>query len=203
MISLEQIRKTQQDRPVLNNINISFSDNQHYVIVGESGSGKTTLLNIIAGYEQADKGLITVDKGSRIEYLFQDTLLFSNISVRENMFIKWFGLCHDLDQNDFEKNSKHALELFSVGHFADSKVHSLSGGEKRRVELAQIFLSSPDILLLDEPTANLDAENKKKIIEIIHKNFQHTIVILVSHDDPKFFHDYVLLKLKEGKLYNG
>lgn len=202
MILLEQILKAPQGRVILNNIDLSFVDRQHYVVIGESGSGKTTLLNLIAGYEQPDAGSIRIDKRSRIEYLFQDTLLFSNISVKENMMIKWFGQHRSTDQDEFEENSKRALALFSVDHFADSKVYSLSGGEKRRVELAQIFLSDPDILLLDEPTANLDVENKKFIVEMIHKNFRNTIVIVVSHDDQNFFQNYVLLKLQEGKLYN-
>ena len=202
MILLEQIPKAQQGRVILNNIDLSFADRQHYVIIGESGSGKTTLLNLIAGYEQPDAGSIRIDKRSRIEYLFQDTLLFSNISVKENMMIKWLGQHRSADQDEFEENSKRALALFSVDRFADSKVYSLSGGEKRRVELAQIFLSDPDILLLDEPTANLDVENKKFIVEMIHKNFRNTIVIVVSHDDQNFFQNYVLLKLQEGKLYN-
>lgn len=84
MILLEQILKAQQGRVILNNIDLSFADRQHYVIIGESGSGKTTLLNLIAGYEQPDAGSIRIDKRSRIEYLFQDTLLFSNISVKSS-----------------------------------------------------------------------------------------------------------------------
>lgn len=202
MIKLEAITKKRQNRTILNDLTVEFLDRHHYVILGESGSGKTTLLNLIAGYDTADIGTIETDENSKIEYLFQDSLLFSNITVKENMLIKWTSRNPNAIKEDFEEKSKHALRLFSVEQFYDSKVHSLSGGEKRRVELAQIFLSQPDILLLDEPTANLDSENKKSIIEIIQKNFKNTIVILVSHDSKKYFQNYTFLYLRGGKLNN-
>lgn len=201
MIKLNQIKKSKSDRVILSGISVTFFDNQHYVVFGESGSGKTTLLNIIAGYEQADEGTINIEKANKIEYLFQDNLLFSNISVKYNMFIKWASSNKTINQEEFEEKCINVLKLFSIEQFMDTKVYTLSGGEKRRVELAQIFLSEPDILLLDEPTANLDSNNKKFIIEIIEKNFKNTIVILVSHDDRKYFSNFKLLNLKEGGLY--
>lgn len=201
MIELNQIKKCRFDRVILNSINVTFLDNQHYVILGESGSGKTTLLNIIAGYEQADKGNINIEKEAKIEYLFQDNLLFSNISVEHNMLIKWLSNNKITSKKEFEEKCMDALKLFSIEQFVNSKIYTLSGGEKRRVELAQIFLSKPNILLLDEPTANLDSNNKGFIIDTIRKNFKNTIVIIVSHDDKKYFSNFKLLNLKEGGLY--
>lgn len=199
MIKLNNIRKIRQGRIVLNDINFSFDDKQHYVIFGESGSGKTTLLNIIAGYEKSDSETSKIINGNNLEYLFQDDLLFSNITVKENMLIKWISKYSNIRQ--FEENYIQALKLFSMDKFANEKVYTLSGGEKKRVELAQIFLMNPDIVLFDEPTTSLDSDNKRFIIEAIQNNFKDSIVILVSHDEKKYFNNFILLKLKNGGLY--
>lgn len=198
MIKLNNIKKIRKNRTVLNDINFAFNDKQHYVIFGESGSGKTTLLNIIAGYEKSDSGTLKIINGKNLEYLFQDNLLFSNITVKENMLIKWASKYQNVKQ--FEENYMQALKFFSMDNFAKEKVYTLSGGEKKRIELAQIFLMKPDIILLDEPTASLDSDNKKFIIKVIEKNFQDAIVILVSHDEKKYFNNFTLLELRNGGL---
>ena len=197
MIKLNHIRKVRQNRIILDDIDFSFKDKQHYVIFGESGSGKTTLLNIIAEYEKADSGTLEIEKERNLEYLFQDNLLFSNITVKENMLIKWESVNQNIDE--FEKEYTFALKLFSMEKFANEKVYTLSGGEKR-VELAQVFLMKPDIVLFDEPTSSLDSDNKRFIIEAIEKNFRNSIVILVSHDEKEYFRNFTLLELKRGRL---
>lgn len=198
MIKLNHIRKARQNRIILDDIDFSFNDKQHYVIFGESGSGKTTLLNIIAGYEKADSGTLEIEKDRNLEYLFQDNLLFSNITVKENMLIKWESVNQNLDE--FEKEYTYALKLFSMEKFVNEKVYTLSGGEKKRIELAQVFLMKPDIVLFDEPTASLDSDNKHYIIQAIEKNFRNSIVILVSHDAKEYFRNFTLLELKKGRL---
>ncbi|MFQ9191431.1 MAG: ATP-binding cassette domain-containing protein [Clostridium sp.] len=198
MIKLNHIRKVRQNRIILDDIDFSFKDKQHYVIFGESGSGKTTLLNIIAEYEKADSGTLEIEKERNLEYLFQDNLLFSNITVKENMLIKWESVNQNIDE--FEKEYTFALKLFSMEKFANEKVYTLSGGEKKRVELAQVFLMKPDIVLFDEPTSSLDSDNKRFIIEAIEKNFRNSIVILVSHDEKEYFRNFTLLELKRGRL---
>ena len=198
MIKLNHIRKVRQNRIILDDIDFSFKDKQHYVIFGESGSGKTTLLNIIAEYEKADSGTLEIEKERNLEYLFQDNLLFSNITVKENMLIKWESVNQNIDE--FEIEYTFALKLFSMEKFANEKVYTLSGGEKKRVELAQVFLMKPDIVLFDEPTSSLDSDNKRFIIEAIEKNFRNSIVILVSHDEKEYFRNFTLLELKRGRL---
>ena len=114
------------------------------------------------------------------------------------MFIKWESKYKDLVK--FEVEYLNALKLFSMEQFADKEVFTLSGGEKKRVELAQIFMMKPDIVLFDEPTTGLDCDNKKYIVDMIGKVFKDSIVILVSHDEKKYFSSYKLLKLDSGGL---
>ena len=120
MIKLNNIKKIRKNRTVLNDINFAFNDKQHYVIFGESGSGKTTLLNIIAGYEKSDSGTLKIINGKNLEYLFQDNLLFSNITVKENMLIKWASKYQNVKQ--FEENYMQALKLFSMDNYSGSVV---------------------------------------------------------------------------------
>ena len=114
------------------------------------------------------------------------------------MLIKWESVNQNIDE--FEKEYTFALKLFSMEKFANEKVYTLSGGEKKRVELAQVFLMKPDIVLFDEPTSSLDSDNKRFIIEAIEKNFRNSIVILVSHDEKEYFRNFTLLELKRGRL---
>lgn len=198
MIKLNNITKKRQSRVILDNISTTFEDKQHYAIFGESGSGKTTLLNIIAGYEQSDSGTLEIDNEATIEYLFQESLLFSNITVKENMLLKWLAKSDDLDT--FETEYIKALQLFGMEKFASEKVDALSEEEKKHVELCQVFLMKPQIVLFDEPVSSLDSDNKSLIINAIHNNFIDSIVIMVCHEETKYFDDFTLLSLKKGRL---
>src|SRR5690554_1349874 len=94
IIKLNNITKNYNGKTLLDKIDFEFNGDNIYIIRGESGSGKTTLLNIIAGYINTDDGIVEVDPSIKIGYLFQDEMLFSNLSVKENMFIK-FCLVHN------------------------------------------------------------------------------------------------------------
>ncbi|MBE3594152.1 MAG: ABC-F family ATP-binding cassette domain-containing protein [Candidatus Carbobacillus altaicus] len=206
MIILDEATKTIGGRTLLYRVNFTFEAHGRYVIYGPSGIGKTTLLNLIAGYDTLSGGRIIVQEGAQIQYLFQESLLFSNLSVEENMRIKWLSRKQAEDNgNTFQNRIRAALATFfsHVDGILSQKIYTLSGGERRRVELAQVVLSTPDILLLDEPTANLDPENKIHMIRMIGEAFPKTTHIIVSHDDHSFFEGYRHLKLREGTLVDA
>lgn len=192
MIKLNNITKKRQSRIILDNISIAFEDKGHYVIFGENG---TTLLNIIAGYEKADSGTFTIGNESTVQYLLKESLLFSNITVKENMLLKWLAKSDDLEA--FETECKKALELFKMEKFASEKVDTLSEEEKKRIELCQVFMMKPQIVLIDEPVSSVNSDNKALIINAIHNNFIDSIVIMTCHEEAKYFDDFTLLSLKE------
>jgi molybdate transport system ATP-binding protein len=142
-------------------------------VFGPSGSGKTTLLNVIAGLERAsgriqlgDVVLQDTEAGSflaperrGVGYVFQDALLFPHLSVRENL-----GFAERLRSKTSSITMDRVIDLLDLGAIVDRSPRDLSGGERQRVALGRALLSSPDLLLLDEPLASLDIGLKDRII---------------------------------------
>lgn len=198
MITLNNVTKTMDQKLILDHINFKFENKKNYIIKGESGVGKTTLLNIIFGYLAPDIGTVDITPSCKIEYLFQESLLFSNLTLKENLEIKYWGIKNTLVKNDFKYYIEEMLLLFSLHDLENKKISMLSGGERRRLELLQCLMSEPDILLLDEPTANLDYNNKCNIMKILYNNFNQTLKIIVSHDE-EILEEYEILELcKDG-----
>lgn len=198
MLKLTNVTKNFNGKKILNHVHFEFKDGNIYVIRGESGSGKTTLLNIIAGYIHADEGEVERAGDLKIEYLFQDDMLFSNLTVQENLYIK-YAVLHP-DAAGFEKTAHDVLRSFHIIDLIDRKVSMLSGGEKRRVQLANVFMSNPDIVLMDEPTSKLDAKNRKSILDAITHAFRNKLVIIVSHENDQMPSNSIHLKLVNGSL---
>ena len=199
-ISLCNAVKVFSGKDILKNINFEFKKGCNYFLKGESGAGKTTLLNILAGLEPLDRGTVVSNSNITIEYLFQDILLFSDLTVAENLFIKW-NSSNNTDKDTIVPLMINVLEKVGISpQTSQQKVNLLSGGERRRVQLAQILLSSPDLVLLDEPTANLDNENKVEIMRVINTVFNHSIKIIASHDLERIPLGYTILNLEHGEL---
>ncbi|MEM0489682.1 MAG: ABC transporter ATP-binding protein [Ignisphaera sp.] len=182
---------------VLKNINIYVYRGEIVCIHGPSGAGKTTLLKILAGLERPDQGEVIVDgynlsmldedglaalRSNVIGYIPQDYGLIDEFNVYENMEIPLMiaGL------SEYERRSRISslLEYMGLKGKENIKVKLLSGGEKQRVAIARALTIAPSLLLADEPTANLDWDNAKKVLELmnrISKDFE-TSIIIVSHD---------------------
>lgn len=175
----------------INNINFKVKHRSLFVIMGESGSGKTTLLNIISGLTKPQKGKIIFNralfrkKSPKISYLHQDFSLF-DASIAENVA---FGI----EKNNINSEKLiRALKDSEIFTYVDSLSNgiyenigengfSLSGGQRQRIALARALYFEPDILLLDEPTSSLDAENEMKIIKTILKLSQKITIIMSTH----------------------
>ncbi|MBG9792199.1 ArsR family transcriptional regulator [Paenibacillus dendritiformis] len=202
MSSLRLINISKQfgKKLLLDGIDFEFHAGRIYIIRGESGSGKTTLLNIIAGYIEADTGRLEMPPNAKIEYLFQDEMLFSNLTTKENMYIKYSAL--NRDDAGFLPLAEGTLARFNILDLADRKISMLSGGEKQRVQLASILISDPDIILMDEPTSKLDLPNKKTIYEAIMSVFHQKLVIIVSHENNRLIDASINLTLEHGRLHD-
>ncbi len=201
MVKLVDVSKHLNRTCILKQCSFHFEAGCKYAISGRNGVGKTTLLNMIAGYQKPDTGKLLLST-QNFQYLFQETLLFSNLTVDENMKLRYFGKCKH-PGSDLDQLIGQALQRFQLSGFAPRKVFELSGGEKRKVELAQLFLFSPDILLLDEPTAGLDHESKLDMAGLIGQNFGDKTVIAVSHEDTQIFDGYTKINFMEGGLTYG
>lgn len=170
------------------------------MLLGPSGGGKTTLLNCIAGLERPDAGRIVVngrvlvDSSSRIDlpasrrelgYVFQDLALFPHLTVEQNVE---YGIMN-LPAGHRRKRMMTMLESFRIAHLIGRRPSEISGGERQRTALARALVTSPCLLLLDEPLAALDAATKSKILDDLRIwNGAHEIPILyVTHSPAEAF----------------
>ncbi|WP_095053680.1 molybdenum ABC transporter ATP-binding protein [Pseudomonas sp. Irchel s3b2] len=182
-------------------------------LYGHSGSGKTTCLRCIAGLEQAEQGFIQVndeiwqDSDKRIfvpphkralGYVFQEASLFPHLSVRANLE---FGL-RRIPRQQRRVDMAHATELLGIGHLLGRDPQNLSGGERQRIGIARALLTSPKLLLMDEPLAALDSQRKNEILPYLQRLHDELDipVLYVSHsqDEVARLADHLVL-LSNGK----
>lgn len=199
-ITLENISVSFGSASILRNINYSF-ENGIYLISGRSGVGKTTLLNLIKGYIKPDNGHI-YKKDAQIAYLMQETLLFNNLTVRENILLK--SAPNYQSAESIDNVLEYMRDIGLPVEFIDKKVSMLSGGQKRRLELALLSLEKSDVILLDEPVANLDPESIEKVALYIEKVLSpHRTIIISSHIYMNFQRKVERLILEGGNLFNA
>lgn len=192
--------------------NIDINKGEIVGILGESGSGKSTMLRIIAGLEEAYKGSITI--GDKVVYnndyfvepekrgigmVFQDYALFPHMTVAKNIM---FGL-KKMNKADKEKRMIEMLELVNLVEYKDKYPHELSGGQQQRIAIARALSPNPNILLLDEPFSNLDANLQEKIRTELKEIIQKAKItcIFVTHDinDARALGDKAVI-LDKGKI---
>lgn len=171
----------------LQDISLEVKTNEFVSILGHSGCGKTTLLNLIAGFEQPTSGRIECagkevkEPGAERAMVFQDYALFPWLTVRDNIA---FGLnIKGIDSATINQKVDHFANLVGLGAFVESYPHQLSGGMRQRVSIARAFAVDPTVLLMDEPFAALDAQNRammqKEMIRILAE--ESKTVVLVTH----------------------
>lgn len=180
MIDMQGVSFRRGTRAILTDLSYSFERSRVYVVRGPSGTGKTTLLNLLAGYLTPDAG--TIVRQGKVEYLMQEELLFSALSARDNLRVRALGSKPTLDEPGVDAEIDRALLDFGLEGRADDAVSSLSGGERRRVELAGMMLANPEIVLLDEPAANLDPANAERVYSAIWRTCADRTVVVVTHE---------------------
>src|SRR5450759_1904868 len=191
----------------LTDINLEVSDGQYYVLLGRSGSGKTQLLELIAGLEHPDRGTIMLDdlditrqriQDRKVGIVFQDYAVFPHMTVFGNIAYPLKARKED-KKYIVEKVEKAAISM-NIKHILDRSTEKLSGGELQRVALARTLITSPRLLLLDEPLSSLDTSLKddlKRLLRNLNKGGQ--TIIHVTHD----YGDAISLAKRVGVIHNG
>ena len=184
---LNGLEKSFADQVVLRDISVTVEPGEILVLLGPSGSGKTTLLRLIAGFEQPDEGQILVSdedvtplppEKRNFGMVFQHYALFPHLSVAGNVA---FGLeSRGVPREQRASRVSEVLPLVDLGGFEERRVQEISGGQQQRVALARALAPDPRLMLLDEPTNNLDPQSKDALLQalVIYTG----TVILVSHD---------------------
>lgn len=185
MIRFENVTKSFEHK-VIDDLSFEIKNGERFGIFGKSGIGKTTLINLILGLEKADSGNIYKDF-SKASVIFQEDRLIDEISAFDNLKIV----------ND---NARLIEETLRILNILDLKtpIAKFSGGMKRRVAIARALVFDGDILIMDEPFAGIDEENKNIAIDLIKKKFAGKTIILVSHDKDDMAKFDILL---ENVLY--
>ena len=210
MIKLEHIKKKFDDKVILDDISLELEDTGLVVIKGETGSGKTTLLNIISGLDKCSSGKIYYDnkiiknknlyRKENISIVFQEFYLLDDLSVYDNLV--YYCYLHDMnDKKEIDYRVNTVLKTLKIHKYKKKLVKELSGGEKQRVAISRILLFKTKIIILDEPTSNLDYENSKFMMDIFKRLAKESLVILVSHNiDLAYNFADKIYELKGGKL---
>jgi iron(III) transport system ATP-binding protein len=185
-------------RVIVNDLCLTLQPGHIGCLLGASGCGKSTVLRAIAGFEPVRHGSIRLDgavlssaaastapEARRVGMMFQDYALFPHLNVQRNV---GFGLRRmPADQRD--ARVRKMLEMVGLTHAADSYPHELSGGQQQRIALARALAPSPDLLLLDEPFSNLDADARERLAFEVRDILQETghTALLVTHDQAEAF----------------
>ncbi len=220
MIQIREISKSFKQKNetfhALKNINITIKDGELVVLKGVSGSGKSTLLNIIASVMKPTSGEVLVNgenivslsdihssnyRKKQIGFITQSFHLFDELSVKENLLPPL--VIQNLSSTEIEEKIQNALKIANISHKENQKVSTLSGGEKQRTIIARAIVNDPNIILCDEPTANLDRENSLVFIESMKRLKQDCKTIIISTHDQIFdnlaFIDRTI-SIKDGEI---
>lgn len=196
ILTLSNVSKSFGTQTVLKGLSLDVADGEFLAVLGSSGSGKTTLLRLIAGFDEPDSGEISISgklvaaknifvaaEARKVGYVPQDAALFPHLSVFENVA---FGL-KGLSKAARVDRVRELLKLVSMESFENQSATELSGGQKHRIALARALAPEPELILLDEPFAALDAELRTRIREEIKQVLDKvsSTTILVTHDQEE------------------
>ena len=199
----------------LQSVDLSLAEGEFVGLVGPSGSGKTTLLNIIGGLDSATHGSVNVlDKSientshneraeirrKNMGFIFQSYNLLPVYTVYENVELPL--ILNNVEKTDRVKKVTQAIEWVGLQDKINSKPAQMSGGECQRTAIARAIVHEPALLLADEPTANLDAENSHNIMKILSKlnTEMSTSFVFATHDEKIMGYLKRIIHLEDGKI---
>lgn len=215
-IRVENIEKafnkhSRNTNKVLKSVTFELPEKGLVAIFGKSGSGKTTLLNIIGGLERADSGRVYIDgvntsgridriRNEKIGFIFQNYYLEKGYTISEILHNQ-MRIAGFKDLEEIHRRTSEALKLVDMERFKNKLGDSLSGGQMQRVAIARAIVKGSDVILADEPTGNLDAENTIKIMDILKEISKDKLVVVVTHEISlikKYADSHI--KLVDGEL---
>jgi len=186
-----------------------------FFIVGPSGSGKTTLLSIVSGILRPNSGTVIIDnvdiwklepdqiaqfRLNKVGFVFQDYHLFPRLTTAENVAIPLILMRRDWDESIQE--ATHYLQIVGLENKVELPPVKLSGGEQQRVAIARALVSQPDILIFDEPTASLDGETGRRIMDFVKTKVLNDkrCILIVTHDSRIFEYADRIMKMEDGRI---
>lgn len=188
MIRISHLYKKYGQQVIYDDFSCTFEDGRKYLIAGESGIGKTTLLRMIASLEDCDSGSVDIEGEKTFAVVFQEDRLIEDMSAVENVRLV-------SPQLSEETARKELAELLPEDQL-DKPVSELSGGMRRRTALVRAMLNDGRIIILDEPFAGLDEDNRRRALAFIDKKQNGRTVLLCSHEDDDL-QEYLRIDLED------
>jgi len=218
LVEMEEVSKTYRDHvdvPALRDVTLHLEPGDFAAVVGPSGSGKTTLLNLAGALDQPDSGTIRIggldltatppDKLAdfrlrRLGFVFQSFNLFPVLNVVENL--EFVPALQGVPQRTRRAKAMALLQVVGMTDLAGKRPNELSGGQQQRVGVLRAILTEPDLVLADEPTANLDSTNASNLLDMMEQlNHEKGITFLFSTHDPQVMERARrLIRLKDGRV---
>ncbi len=210
IIEIEHLKKSFGDVKAVNDLSFNVRQGELFAFLGVNGAGKSTTISIICGQLDKDAGNVTVcgesiehglDKiARRLGVVFQNSVLDQALSVRDNLRSR--AALYGINGADFKKRLAELAELLDFGDLLGRTVGKLSGGQRRRIDIARALVHKPEILILDEPTTGLDPQTRKLLWEVVsdlRKKENMTVFLTTHYMEEAADADYVII-LDSGKI---
>jgi putative ABC transport system ATP-binding protein len=218
MIELHDITKSfklgKAQLPILKGINLKIESGEYVTLMGPSGSGKSTLLGILSGIESPSSGSVVIDgeniselsesklasfRNQHIGIVFQSFNLIPSLTALENVMAPIFVA---KNKKDIKERSIETLKKVGLGDRVNHKPSELSGGQQQRVAIARALVTSPSILVADEPTGNLDSKTGNQILELFNElqDDLNVTLIIATHDEGIAEQSDRVIKIKDGVI---
>lgn len=218
MLELKGIKKEYKTgnfiQIALDNVDLTFRDNEFVAVLGPSGSGKTTMLNIIGGLDRYDSGDLIINgistkdykdrdwdtyRNHTIGFVFQSYNLISHQTVLANVELAL--TISGVKRAERKKRALEALDEVGLKDHAKKKPNQLSGGQMQRVAIARALVNNPDVLLADEPTGALDTGTSVQVMDLLKEVAKDRLVVMVTHN-PKLAETYAtrIVNIEDGKI---
>ena len=210
VIKIDNLCKNFGDVKAVNNLSFKVNEKEFFAFLGVNGAGKSTTINILCGQLKKDSGTVIID-GEEIEHnldsihskigvVFQNSVLDKPLSVYDNLQSR--ASLYGITGKEFEKRLSELDKMFDLNEFIKRPVGKLSGGQRRRVDIARALIHHPKILILDEPTTGLDPQTRKKVWDVIMKlriEEDMTVILTTHYMEEAADADYIVI-INKGEL---
>ena len=214
VIVIDNLSKSYKQLKAVDDLSFRIKRGELFAFLGINGAGKSTTINIICGQLKKDQGKVyiadmDIDKNlqlikQKIGVVFQNSLLDPQLSVKDNLQVK--ASLYSMKKDEIKKRVEYLAELLDFKSYINRPIGKLSGGQKRRIDIARALLHQPEILILDEPTTGLDPQTRKmmwNVINKLRKEKDMTVLLTTHYMEEASEADYVVIIDSGKKVAEG